>query len=135
MASILASDKEEVEKSNLSWGVSDIDEFKQQRKPFGERVIYFFWKLTIYLVVLVIVLIIMLLVGAEEVRVMKVSELIVALEQYNPSADVMIASTPYGKYFNFVVKEQTGLAVTEEALSGAVTLQVADEISQYTLTL
>ena len=66
---------------------------------------------------------------------MKVSELIVALERYDQSADVVIASTPYGKYFNFAVKEQTGLALTEEALSGTVTFEVADEVSQYKLTL
>jgi len=66
---------------------------------------------------------------------MKVFELIEALEQYDPSADVVIASTPYGKYFNFAVKEQTGLAVIEAAPSGAVTLEVTDEISEYTLNL
>jgi hypothetical protein len=66
---------------------------------------------------------------------MKVSELIVALKRYDQSADVVIASTPYGKYFNFAVKEQKGLALSEGALSGAVTFEVADEISQYTLTL
>ncbi len=65
---------------------------------------------------------------------MKVSELIEQLEQYDRSADVVIASTPYGKYFNFTVKGQTGLVLTERAL-GAVTLEVTDEISQYTLTL
>jgi len=66
---------------------------------------------------------------------MKVSELIVALERYDQSADVVIASTPYGRYFNFAVKEQKGLALTEGALSGAVTFEVTDEVSQYTLTL
>jgi hypothetical protein len=66
---------------------------------------------------------------------MKVSELIVALKRYDQSADVAIASTPYGKYFNFAVKEQKGLALSEGALGGAVTFEVADEISQYTLTL
>jgi hypothetical protein len=66
---------------------------------------------------------------------MKVSELIVALERYDQSADVVIASTPYGKYFNFAVKKQTGLALTEEALSGTITFEVTDEVSQYTLTL
>ena len=65
---------------------------------------------------------------------MKVSELIKQLEQYDPSADVVIASTPYGKYFNFTVNGQTGLVLTEQAPS-AVTLEVADEISQYTLTV
>jgi hypothetical protein len=65
---------------------------------------------------------------------MKVSELIEQLEQYDPSTDVVIASTPYGKYFNFTVKGQTGLVLTEQAPS-AVTLEVADEISQYTLTV
>jgi hypothetical protein len=66
---------------------------------------------------------------------MKVSELIAALERYDQSADVVIASTPYGKYFNFAVKKQTGLALTKEALSGIITFEVTDEISQYTLTL
>ena len=66
---------------------------------------------------------------------MKVSEVIEALEQCDPYADVVIASTPYGKYFNFVVKEQRGLALTEGAPSGAVTFEVADEINQYTLTV
>jgi hypothetical protein len=66
---------------------------------------------------------------------MIVSELIEALEQYDPSADVVIASTPYGKYFNFAVKRQTGLAITEGAVNGAVTLELADEISQYTLAV
>ena len=66
---------------------------------------------------------------------MIVSELIEALEQYDPSADVVIASTPYGRYFNFAVKGQTGLVVREGAASGAVTLELADEISQYTLTV
>ena len=66
---------------------------------------------------------------------MKVSELIKQLEQYDPSADVVIASTPYGKYFNFRVNEQAGLAATEGASSGAVTLEITDEISQYTLTV
>ena len=66
---------------------------------------------------------------------MKISELIVALERYDQSADVVIASTPYGGYFNFIVREQKGLAVTEGAPSGAVTLEVADEISQYRLAL
>jgi hypothetical protein len=66
---------------------------------------------------------------------MKISELIVALERYDQSADVVIASTPYGGYFNFIVREQKGLAVTERAPSGAVTLEVADEISQYRLAL
>jgi hypothetical protein len=47
---------------------------------------------------------------------MKVSKLIVALERYDQSADVVIASTPYGRYFNFAVKEQKGLALTEGAL-------------------
>jgi hypothetical protein len=70
-----------------------------------------------------------------ECRDMKVSELIVALERYDQSADVVIASTPYGKYFNFKIKEQRGLAVTEGAPNGAVTLEVAEEISQYTLAL
>jgi hypothetical protein len=66
---------------------------------------------------------------------MKISELIVALKRYDQSADVVIASTPYGGYFNFIVREQKGLAVTEGAPSGAVTLEVADEISQYRLAL
>jgi hypothetical protein len=66
---------------------------------------------------------------------LKVYELIEALEQYEPSADVVIASTPYGKYFNFMVKDQKGLVVTEGAINGTVTLEVADEISQYTLTV
>jgi hypothetical protein len=66
---------------------------------------------------------------------MKLSELIDTLKQYDPSSDVVIASTPYGGYFNFTVKEQRGLAVTEEAPSGAVTLEVADEITQYRLAL
>ena len=66
---------------------------------------------------------------------MKVSELIVALKRYDQSADVVIASTPYGKYFNFAVKEQKGLALAGEALSGAVTFEVTDEVSQYRLTL
>jgi hypothetical protein len=66
---------------------------------------------------------------------MKISELIDILKQYDPPADVVIASTPYGGYFNFIVREQRGLAVTEGAPSGAVTLEVADEISQYTLVL
>jgi hypothetical protein len=66
---------------------------------------------------------------------MKVFELISALKQFDPSSDVVIASTPYGKYFNFTIKEQKGLAVTEAASGGAVTLEVADEISQYTLNL
>jgi hypothetical protein len=47
----------------------------------------------------------------------------------------VIASTPYGRYFNFAVKEQKGLALTEGALSGAVTFEVTDEVSEYTLTL
>jgi hypothetical protein len=66
---------------------------------------------------------------------MKVSELINALKQHDPSWDVVVASTPYGGYFHFTVKEQKGLAVTEGASGGAVTLEVADEISQYTLAL
>jgi hypothetical protein len=66
---------------------------------------------------------------------MKVSELIVALERYDQSADVVIASTPFGGYFRFTIKEQRGLAVTEGRPSGAVTLEIADEISQYTLAL
>jgi hypothetical protein len=66
---------------------------------------------------------------------MKVSELIAALERYDQSADVAIASTPYGGYFNFTVKEQKGLALTGGRPAGAVTLEVADEISQYTLSL
>jgi hypothetical protein len=66
---------------------------------------------------------------------MKVSELIADLERYDQSADVVIASTPYGKYFNFAVKKQAGLALTKEALSGTIAFEVTDEISQYTLTL
>jgi hypothetical protein len=66
---------------------------------------------------------------------MKVSEIIVALERYDQSADVVIASTPYGRYFNCAVKEQKGLALTGGALSGAVTFEVTGEVSQYTLTL
>jgi hypothetical protein len=66
---------------------------------------------------------------------MNVSDLIAALARFDQSANVMIASTPYGKYFKFAVKEQTGLALTEGALSDAVTFEITDEVSQYTLTL
>jgi hypothetical protein len=66
---------------------------------------------------------------------MTVSELIDTLKQYDPSSDVVIASTLYGKYFNFAVEEQKGLALTKGAGSGAVTFEVTDEVSQYTLTL
>ena len=41
---------------------------------------------------------------------MNVSELIAALARFDQSADVVIASIPYGKYFKFAVKKQTGLA-------------------------
>jgi hypothetical protein len=68
-------------------------------------------------------------------KTMNVSELIDALRQYDPSSDVVISSTPYGGYFHFTVKEQKGLALRGGAHSGAVTLEVAEEISQYTLTL
>lgn len=66
---------------------------------------------------------------------MKVYELIDTLKQYDPSSDVVIASTPYGRYFNFTVKEQKGLSLREGEPSGAVTFEIADEISQYTLTV
>jgi len=66
---------------------------------------------------------------------MKVFELIEALAQCDPSVDVVIASTPYGKFYNFIIKEQAGLALTEGELGGAVAFEVADEMSQYTLTL
>ncbi len=66
---------------------------------------------------------------------MKLFELIDTLKQYDPASDVVIASTPYGGYFNFTVKEQRELAVTERAPSGAVTFEVTDEVSEYTLTL
>ncbi len=46
---------------------------------------------------------------------MKLSELIDTLKQYDPASDVVIASTPYGGYFNFAVKEQRELALTEQA--------------------
>jgi hypothetical protein len=66
---------------------------------------------------------------------MKVSELIDALQQYETSLNVVIASTPYGKYFNFTIKEQRGLALEEGEPGGAVTFEMADEISQYALVL
>jgi hypothetical protein len=66
---------------------------------------------------------------------MKVSELIENLKLYSPSSDVVIAATPYGRYFDFTIKEQRGLTVTEGAPNGAIILQVSDEISQYTLNL
>jgi hypothetical protein len=64
---------------------------------------------------------------------MKVSELIDALTQYDPFADVVIVGEVTEAYFSFTVNERTGRTVTK-GQSSVVALAITGEVSQYFVT-
>jgi hypothetical protein len=65
---------------------------------------------------------------------MKISELMDALTQYDPSEDVVIVGEHTQAYFDFIIKKQTGAAVTK-GQDSVVALAVIGEFSQYFVTL
>jgi hypothetical protein len=65
---------------------------------------------------------------------MKVSDLIDALEKYDPFADVVIATEHDATYFQFAIKEHEGRGVTK-GQSSVVALAVTGEVSQYFITV
>jgi hypothetical protein len=61
---------------------------------------------------------------------MKVSELIETLGQYDPLADVVIATEHDATYFHFTVTEHQGRGVTK-GQSSVVALALAGEVTGY----